>query len=185
MPKAVTVCSRVMHYTYMNPVVSSYAFGWFFGSLMSVRLFASLSSWPHHYHHIHHLASSGWFYYSLLHSVLHHHHHITSHQNNCHFLKMPSLSKEITTNLSFIPGLDGLKWGLVIWRVGNGWVLIFHSFCFFFWHFIFCADLFCWYFTLYADLDKFLSKFESKSLKVRGLDSRPWKRLSAATDGLG
>ena len=65
----------------------------------------------------------------------------------------------------------------------------------FFWYFILCADLFCWNFTLYADflyfilyadfLDKFLSKFESKSFKVRGLDSRPWKRLSAATDGLG
>ena len=46
MPKAVTVCSRVMHYTYMNPVVSSYAFGWFFGSLLPV------SFHHHHYHHI-------------------------------------------------------------------------------------------------------------------------------------
>ena len=41
MPKAVTVCSRVMHYTYMNPVVSSYAFGWFFGSLRPVCLYSS------------------------------------------------------------------------------------------------------------------------------------------------
>ena len=44
MPKATTVCSRVMHYTYMNPVVSSYAFGWFFGSLLPVLPSAILSS---------------------------------------------------------------------------------------------------------------------------------------------
>ena len=43
MPKATTVCSRVMHYTYMNPVVSSYAFGWFFGSLLPVLPSAILS----------------------------------------------------------------------------------------------------------------------------------------------
>jgi hypothetical protein len=36
MPKKATICMRTKHYTYMNPVVSSYAFGFFFGSLLPV-----------------------------------------------------------------------------------------------------------------------------------------------------
>ena len=38
-----------MHYTYMNPVVSSYAFGWFFGSLLPV------CSESHHQQRCHHI----------------------------------------------------------------------------------------------------------------------------------
>ena len=38
MPKKTTICLRTYHYTFMNPVVSSYAFGLFFGSLLPVRV---------------------------------------------------------------------------------------------------------------------------------------------------
>ena len=37
MPEKTTICLRTLHYTFMNPVVSSYAFGLFFGSLLPVR----------------------------------------------------------------------------------------------------------------------------------------------------
>ena len=41
-----------MHYTYMNPVVSSYAFGWFFGSLLPVCLES------HHQQRCHHISQT-------------------------------------------------------------------------------------------------------------------------------
>ena len=38
----VTVCIRTMHYTYTNPVVSSYAFSFYFGSLLPVSIIYQL-----------------------------------------------------------------------------------------------------------------------------------------------
>ena len=38
MPEKTTICLRTLHNTFMNPVVSSYAFSFFFGSLLPVRL---------------------------------------------------------------------------------------------------------------------------------------------------
>ena len=42
----VTICIRTMHYTFTNPVVSSYAFSLYFGSLLPVSIYHYLSLLP-------------------------------------------------------------------------------------------------------------------------------------------